>query len=285
MIDSMKTPQPQVQSQPSNLLFNNPDILQAFSVVISGLLISCSILFATGIISDISTSLWSLAPKFNNYNSLKEIRDYENVDEVLGSQPKISVNNNARILLVETSDMGCINCAKFHGFESTDDQFGYSKLKSDYINTGKVEYIFIDKLIFNSNEKHNAAYCVAEQSPSAFFDFKDRVYKNFNNEFNLENSKKFINSFNFDLKKYEECYKSNKYESRVKGINNFSSDVLGVSSTPSFHIFRIQKKEVTKSNGDKSIEAQYTRLQSIVGNSDFDIYIKPELDKYINEYK
>lgn len=264
----------------------NKSYLHVASILISGILVCLTVLYSSGALTHIKNQIFYAIPKFPQYQKFKKIKDYSSQEEIFSSQPQISYNPQAKYLFVEVGDMNCPNCARFHGYKSNNDMYPYKRLFEDYISTGKMNYMFLDLRFINTPDKHNSVYCVAEQDTKRFFSYKDALYKNFddtNTDFTLEKAKKYLKDFLFDMKKFEECYTTQRYVERVKGLSEFSSNYLQVKSTPTFLIFEVQKLNLTKLNGSQVNENFYNLKGTIVGNQDYDIILKPEIDKLINQ--
>lgn len=285
-----QNPQPQNNNQEDSQA--NKSVLQAFSVILLGLLIAITILFSSGIGSDILFQVRYVLPKFGgNYNSVKDINDYENLYTVLSSQPQLSYNSKSKLVLLETGDANCPDCATVHGYKVSSNAYSFNKLKQDFIESGKIDYVFIDSLISNaaaltenSIQKHNSVYCVAEQNPGASFDYKDKVYQSYANEFNLNKAKSWVNVFGFDSKKFEDCFNSKKYQDRVNKLSTFSKNVLQNTAVPTFYIFQTTDKEVTKADGSKVMEKEYTLVDKFSGTIDYDIFMKSRLQTTVDKY-
>jgi len=245
-------------------------------------MVCITILYSSGALSYTNSQIFNAIPKFPTFQKFKEIKDYSSQQEIFSSQPQISYNPQAKYLFVEVSDMNCPNCARFHGYNSTNDLYPYKKLTEEYISTGKMNYMFLDNRFLNTPDKHNSIYCVAEQDSRRFFQYKDALYKDFittNTDFSFEKAKKYLNEVFFDMKKFEDCYNSKKYEERVNKLSEYTSNTLHANSTPTFLIFEFQTQNVTKLDGSQSSEKFYTLKNTIEGNQDYELILKPEIEK------
>lgn len=278
---NQQTQQPQISQKATNSIF------QALSVLLIGLLISLSILLVSGVGNDAFRAIRSTLPKFGTYNSLKDISNYQDEYSVFSSQPELSYNSKAKILFVESSDFNCLNCGKFYGYQSVNGQeSSFSKIKIDYIETGKINYTFVDDILNDNIDKSNALYCVGEQDPKLYFEFKDKLFQHYNEKFDLGVAKNYINRlFGFDNKKFEDCYNSKKYKDRIENLSTFSANTLGSTNTPTYYLFLVEDKDIINTDGTKISEKQYTKLDTINGNVDYDLSIKPKLDYWLEQYK
>ena len=259
----------------------NNSIFLSVSILLCAVFISFGVVYASGGFNVMYRGLTSLFPKFPNYQKIQDISDYSSAETVLPNQPKLSYASNVKYIIVESSDFDCSNCASFHGYKSTDGNSSYKKLKRDYIETGLVDYIFTDQQFLRGPEKHIAAYCAAEQSSSAFFEYKEQLYINYDQNFDLAKALNYANSLRLDGNKFQECFNSKKYQDRVKGLSQFNSSVLQASSTPTFTIMKVEDKEVVKPDGSREVRRFYTKVDQIVGNANYELTIKPKLDEIL----
>jgi len=135
---------------------------------------------------------------------------------------------DAKITIVEFSDFECPYCGKY--FRET-----YSQIKTKYIDTGKVKYVFRDfPLSFHQNAKpaSMAAECVkAAGGDKAYWEYHDKLFAN-QTALSVENLKKFATELGYDI---GECLDSQKYAGEVD--KDFQDgQKYGVRGTPAFFI-------------------------------------------------
>ncbi|MFB6144159.1 MAG: thioredoxin domain-containing protein [Candidatus Nanohaloarchaea archaeon] len=96
-------------------------------------------------------------------------------------------DKNAPIRVIEYSDFGCPWCAEWFGKNAIpprkiDTYESYKKLNSEYIDTGKVRFTYMDypvrQLHPNSPKAHRAANCVLKQGESLYWKFHDALFEN-----------------------------------------------------------------------------------------------------------
>ncbi|MFB5601164.1 MAG: DsbA family protein [Nitrososphaeraceae archaeon] len=149
---------------------------------------------------------------------------------------------NSKITLVEFADYRCPFCDKFH-------KESFEKLKTNFIDTGIIKYIFKDFVVNDRGQYKGSAqaamatYCAAEQGK--YWELSSEIYKNFKPEpqhwITLDSLTQFANNVQIqDIEKFKECVESKKYESEVEA-NKLLATNLGLTGTPSFVIL----------NGDK----------------------------------
>lgn len=131
-------------------------------------------------------------------------------------------NANASVIITEYSDYECPFCSKF-----TLDVLPL--LQTDYIETGKVLFVFKDYPIQNheyAQKASEATYCAGEQREDAFWEMHVKLFGNEENlslddlmqyaeELDLE-----INSFNhcLDIDKYRNLVLKNRQEGIERGV-------------------------------------------------------------------
>lgn len=255
-------------------LFNNYYLILISSIFLTTLIISFSILYVTGGFLKITNAI--LTPfKIANYGTLKEIANYTELSDIIESQPKISYNANAKYILVESSDLDCPNCANFHISKNKNANSSFEKLFKDFILTGDINYVFLDLNIIKGPDKHIASYCAAEQNPKKFFEYHKVVYENYGQDFNTEKALIYSNKVGLNVNEFKNCYESQRYKNRVIGLTNFNSQVLGITKTPVFTIFKVEKKEALNQNDQKTTWLEYTKVNEIVGNVNYETTIYP----------
>jgi protein-disulfide isomerase len=172
-------------------------------------------------------------------------------------------SENAKVTVIEFSDYQCPFCRKYWT-ES------YSQLKSDYIDTNKIKYVFRDfPLNFHPGAKLAAiaANCIGEQKGNeGYFEFHDIVFSEQNKkgsgtiQFGEEDVMSWVDKIEgINKEEFNECYNDPNQKSEVEA--DFAAGAkAGVSGTPSFFI-----------NG-----------KLLVGAQPYSV-IKAEIEKALNE--
>lgn len=162
-------------------------------------------------------------------------------------------SKDAKVVVVAFEDFQCPYCKK--SYDET-----YSKLKAEYIDTGKVLFVHYD-LAFLGPESlgaANASLCAAEQNK--FWQYRDVLYKNQVSQHNVgnfsdDNLSKYAKNIGMDGVKFDECVSLNKYEEEINKGREFAES-YGIGSTPTFVI-----------NGQMLKGARpYTELSTIISN-------------------
>lgn len=174
-------------------------------------------------------------------------------DDVVRGDPK------APITLVEYSDFTCHFCKKF--FHET-----FPKLLSEYIETGKVRFVYRDfpRGLGSPLRAADAARCAGEQN--AYWPMHDRLF-NSDGQFSPENLKQFATELKLTQGQFSQCLDAHKYFPDIeKDLKD--AGALGIRGTPAFVIFP------TKVPDDPN-------LILIPGAFPFETF-KEEIDKLLN---
>ena len=137
-------------------------------------------------------------------------------------------NRNAQLTLIEFSDYHCPFCRRF--FTQT-----LPKIKSNYIDTGKVRYVFrdypLDTIHPHARKAAETAHCAQEQGKywemhDAIFESKDREVPDLN---------KLGHKLGLDVARLDGCVDSGKYAKEIE--KDFQDGTLaGVTGTPGFFL-------------------------------------------------
>ena len=138
-----------------------------------------------------------------------EIREVTQDDHILGSL-------DAPIKLIEYSDLECPFCQTFHLTLSSDE------IKSEYIDTGKVAWVFrnfpLSQIHSKAPREAEAAECVAEIGGNeAFWSFIDIIFKEspLNNGLDLRKLPEFASRVGVDENSFDECLESGRHKDRI----------------------------------------------------------------------
>jgi protein-disulfide isomerase len=166
-------------------------------------------------------------------------RDLEEIKRLLQARPAalpkdpISIarepfkgSGTARVALIEFSDYQCPFCGRY--VKET-----LPQIRSDYVETGKVKYVFRDlplsfhKQAFKAAE---AAHCAGEQG--RFWEMHDLLYAN-QTALAPEQLSAHAKSLGLDETKFQQCLDSGKF---AADINKDIADAgaVGISGTPTF---------------------------------------------------
>ena len=216
------------------------------SIIIAALIVSGTIFYTRGEISNGTANIGNTAPGTNQGGTVKVSVDD---DPFLG--PK-----NAKVVLVEFSDFQCPFCRKF--WRET-----FLQIKKEFIDTGKIKFVYRDfPLDFHPQAKNSAeaAQCANEQG--RFWEFHDKIFEEQEKkgegtiQFTLQDIKKWASEIGVNSDKFNSCLDSGKYKSEVEKDYTEGSS-YGVSGTPTTFV-----------NGKPIVGAQpYSVLKSEIENA------------------
>ncbi len=163
-------------------------------------------------------------------------RNQEIIDQLMAptadSAPALG-SADARITIVEFGDYQCTWCHRWH--ESTKDS-----LIADYVDTGKVRFLFKDFPINDladraSSVAAEASYCAGDQGK--YWQYHDELYTNWKGEntgwVTKASLQQFASNIGLDQQSFNSCLDSGVHSGLVK--SNYDLAVAtGLNATPSF---------------------------------------------------
>lgn len=105
--------------------------------------------------------------------------------DMLEGEPTLG-EASAPVTIVEYSDFGCPWCAEWAGVDAIpqrriDSEDSLDKVVSEYVESGKVRFVFKDypvsQLHPNAPDAHQAANCVLEQGEDLYWKFHDALFE------------------------------------------------------------------------------------------------------------
>ena len=178
-------------------------------------------------------------------------------DDVVRGDP------NAPITLLEYSDFTCGFCEKF--FHET-----FPQLLSEYIETGKVRFVYRDfprspggPALYSSQ----AARCAGQQQ--AYWPMHDRLF-NSGRRFNKEDLKEYAKELGLNSQKFAECLDTDQFVTDIFK-DRMEGGSLGIRGTPAFVLFPTKVPD-------------NPNLILIPGAFPFEIF-KEEIEKLLNLHK
>jgi protein-disulfide isomerase len=157
------------------------------------------------------------------------------VDFDLTGQPSIG-KSDAPVKIVEFGDYKCIYCKNF-------DESIYPQIAKDYIDSGKVEFYFINKAFIAKDSQYAAVVGegIYKQDPDAFWKYHHLVYANQGPETEVWASMEYLltlvkeNLPSIDLKELAEYASSDSFDNLLETDNKLSQQG-NVTSTPTIFI-------------------------------------------------
>lgn len=144
----------------------------------------------------------------------------------------IKGNPDAKVVVEEFSDFQCPFCARF----AVDT---FPKIDMDYIETGKVKWVFkhFARIGEESKQAAIAAECAGEQQQ--FWPYHDKLFTSQQGEnkgaFNSDKLKSLAKTLGLNQEAFNSCLDSGRYGSLVEQ-NRVEANQKGVKGTPSFFV-------------------------------------------------
>jgi protein-disulfide isomerase len=165
--------------------------------------------------------------------------DVRNATVDLGNRPSKG-NGAAKLTLVEFSDYQCPYCGRH--VRDTDPQ-----LRKEYVDTGKVRYVFFDMPLENIHplafKAAEASRCAGEQGK--YWEMHDRLYAN---QQALEPWSAHAKALGLDVAAFDACMNSARYAGAVRA-DLATAQTLGISGTPTFLVAATDPRDATKVKG------------------------------------
>jgi protein-disulfide isomerase len=143
-------------------------------------------------------------------------------------------SDDAKVTIVEFGDYQCTWCYRWH--EGTKDT-----LVADYVDTGKVRFLFKDFPINDLSDRASslaaeASYCAADQGK--YWEYHDEVYSNWDGENTGWVTRVSLEQFArdagvSDMAAFSDCLDSGKHAGVVRENYNLARSI-GLDATPSF---------------------------------------------------
>ena len=140
---------------------------------------------------------------------------------------------DATVTITEFASMTCPHCADFN-------EKVFPKLRSEYIDTGKVRYIFREfPLDIKAAAGSMLARCVAKDDAGKYFAVVDMLFRQ-QNDWVLKNTTETLTRIGKQAglsgQQIEDCLKDQALLDKIAADQKYAADVLKVNSTPSFFI-------------------------------------------------
>jgi protein-disulfide isomerase len=160
---------------------------------------------------------------------------------------------NATVTITEYASMTCPHCAAFA-------EGVFPKIKSEYIDTGKVRYVFREfPLDIKAAAGSMLARCIANGDSGKYFAVIDMLFKQ-QNDWVVKNTTETLTRIGkqagLSQQAVETCLKDQALLDKIAADQKFASEVLKVNSTPTFFINgEMIKGETSFEEFDKKIKS------------------------------
>ena len=161
---------------------------------------------------------------------------------------------DASVTITEFASMTCPHCAAFN-------ENVFPKIKSEYIDTGKVRYVFREfPLDIKAAAGSMLARCIAKDDAGKYFAVVDMLFRQ-QNDWVMKNTTETLTRIGkqagLSQQAVETCLKDQALLDKMSADQKFAADVLKVNSTPTFFINgEVVKGETSIEEFDKRIKAQ-----------------------------
>jgi protein-disulfide isomerase len=158
---------------------------------------------------------------------------------------------NAKVIVVEYASASCPHCANF--YKET-----FPALKKDYIDTGKIRFIFRE---FPHNQPALAAFMLARCAPKdKYFPLIDMFFEQQDTWLAapLEGLQKIAQLAGFTKESFDACLKNEEVAKGIIAVRDKAEKEFGVDSIPTFFI----NGELLK--GETSIEEFRKRIDPLL---------------------
>jgi protein-disulfide isomerase len=160
---------------------------------------------------------------------------------------------NAQVTITEFASMTCPHCAAFN-------ERVFPKLKSEYIDTGKIRYVFREfPLDIKAAAGSMLSRCIAKDDAAKYFAVTDTLFKQ-QGDWVLKNTTETLTRIGkqagLSQQAVEDCLKDQALLDKIVADQKFANEVLKVNSTPTFFINgQMIKGETSFEEFDKRIKA------------------------------
>ncbi|AWM06003.1 DsbA family protein [Bradyrhizobium symbiodeficiens] len=141
--------------------------------------------------------------------------------------------NDAAVTITEYASMTCPHCAAFN-------EQVFPKIKKEYIDTGKVRYIFREfPLDIKAAAGSMLSRCIAKDDAAKYFAVTDMLFRQ-QNDWVVKNTTETLTRIGkqagLTQQQVEACLKDQALLDKIAADQKYASDVLKVDSTPTFFI-------------------------------------------------
>jgi protein-disulfide isomerase len=140
---------------------------------------------------------------------------------------------DASVTITEYASMTCPHCATFN-------EQVFPKIKKEYIDTGKVRYIFREfPLDIKAAAGSMLSRCIANGDASKYFAVTDMLFRQ-QNDWVMKNTTETLTRIGkqagLSQSQVEACLKDQSLLDKIAADQKYASEVLRVDSTPTFFI-------------------------------------------------
>ena len=162
---------------------------------------------------------------------------------------------NATVTITEYASMTCPHCAAFN-------ETVFPKIKSEYIDTGKVRYVFREfPLDIKAAAGSMLSRCIAKGDGAKYFAVTDMLFRQ-QNDWAMKNTTETLTRIGkqagLSQQAIEDCLKDQALLDKIAADQKYAAEVLKVDSTPTFFL------NGEKIKGETSFEEFDKRIKSLL---------------------
>jgi protein-disulfide isomerase len=162
---------------------------------------------------------------------------------------------NATVTITEYASMTCPHCAAFN-------ETVFPKIKSEYIDTGKVRYVFREfPLDIKAAAGSMLSRCIARGDGAKYFAVTDMLFRQ-QNDWAMKNTTETLTRIGkqagLSQQAIEDCLKDQALLDKIAADQKYAAEVLKVDSTPTFFL------NGEKIKGETSFEEFDKRIKSLL---------------------
>ena len=206
------------------------------------------------VVVGISLGLYMISnPMLNSMSGESELT----ITQLMENGSPIFGNQNAEISIVEFGDYQCTFCYKFH-------QNTLNIIKFDYIDSGKINYVYRDFPLngYDSILAAEATYCANDQEN--YWQYHNLLFENWAGEntgwITMNSLTQFAIDLKLDTNEFKNCLTSHKYYQKVIDNENYAKKI-NINATPSFLIFN--NEEVIRIIGAQQLDKFQTAIEQL----------------------
>lgn len=147
------------------------------------------------------------------------------------NMPKLG-NSDAKVKVIEFADFQCPFCGDWQ-------KEIYPRLKSEFIDTGKVEFVYWDFAFLGEESLWAAEASTCAKDQDRYWEYHDALFARQDGEnkgaFSQENLKQIAGDLGLNQEQFSDCFQSGRYKTRIQDLGNQAAD-YGVNSTPTVFI-------------------------------------------------
>jgi protein-disulfide isomerase len=162
---------------------------------------------------------------------------------------------NAPVTITEYASMTCPHCSAFN-------ETVFPKIKSEYIDTGKIRYVFREfPLDIKAAAGSMLSRCIAKDDSGKYFAVTDMLFRQ-QNDWVLKNTTETLarigKQAGLSQQAVEDCLKDQGLLDKIAADQKYAAEVLKVDSTPTFFV------NGEKIKGETSFEAFDKKIKSLL---------------------